>query len=204
MKQICFIRHLRTEDGMGNHAALPLTTLQNLATHVISPNIDESKFSAAKEFLQREGIRKVSKILHSRIKRTKQTALLLAEELTCDKSNIQEVASLDEMFFQPAQLITENEWKEVGMEKLRMAVYKATLTGKGAESVTSIYKRMYSLEKKLQSGPEESIICVTHGFYMRFLEIYFSKGKKDEKSVTITDINNATIFDYGTGFTVTI
>jgi len=200
MKTIYFIRHLKPKGSLGNHETLSFNTFCELAAGKIDPDIDYRSYPTLEKFLYRQGLKNLSYIFNSPSKRTTQTAAIMAKKYSLNQKSLVKTSYLKEVGFNPKVLITPDVWEIYGMNGLRTRVYKSILTGNGAESIHSIYGRIKNLEQLFFSLQGKEIVSVTHAFLMRFLEVYFVKGKKDFNSISFKDVSKATIYSYGEGF----
>ena len=64
----------------------------------------------------------------------------------------------------------------IDIEAMNRDVFRAMLSGIGAESIQTVCGRVESIFKFLGNGKPREIILVTHDFLMRVIEIYVRSG----------------------------
>ncbi|HAB51794.1 MAG TPA: hypothetical protein DCE80_06430, partial [Ignavibacteriales bacterium] len=78
-------------------------------------------------------------------------------------------------------------------------LFKSLSNNSNIESGSNIVQRLMKLDALLKGLNCDSVLIITHGFLLRFLDIYYQKKSKvfDEKT-----LNNVTNYDFLSGFTV--
>jgi len=54
--------------------------------------------------------------------------------------------------------------------------------------------RVKKIEILLSERPEKTIILITHGWFLRLLELYFVQGKHTDTDITLQDILDVSLF----------
>ncbi len=116
MSKVTIIRHSQLEEPFDNYDKLNYTQLDELARGVIQPNISSHTIDLIVQSHHLD--ERYDVILHSPSLRAVDTAKLIAKvkELTDSDLVIKEI---DEIKFSVSNLITEKEYKELGLQPLR-------------------------------------------------------------------------------------
>jgi len=127
----------------------------------------------------------VELICHSPALRAKDTAKKLQEHLKV--GSVERLDLLREVRFDK-NLISRSEYKF--LKRTRPPILKRWFSNENrAESFKDSMARVKEIEKFIQNRQEKTIIIVTHGWFLRLLELYFVKGKR-EKDITLSDLLN--------------
>jgi broad specificity phosphatase PhoE len=117
--------------------------------------------------------KQVDLIGHSPIKRAVETAELLRNKLGVVK--MEEMQSLHEVAFDK-DIILEHEFES--LEQIRPEILGRWYRNENkAESFMASLARVKEIESFLSKRQEKTIILVTHGWFLRLLELYFVQGK---------------------------
>lgn len=199
--QVIFVRHADLKYPYNNYDRLTLRQLDLLATEKTQPHINDrlarSKIKAhlADGFLAKNG---VDAIYYSSATRAKQTAALLADMLNV--SETKELDYLREIGFSPKRLVSSLTFERSGMNAVREAVYSAIEQDAADETSKELVARIGQIKKLLGKHKGQTIVVVTHGFFMRLLQIALLHNKL---TFTISDQEQAVNYDYLQGFTYT-
>ena len=118
---------------------------------------------------------------YSPFKRAFQTAKVLCNEL--DVKHMEEMPILHEVRFDK-NIISENEFES--LEQIRPEILRRWYRNENkAESFLASWARVKEIESFLSKQQEKTIILVTHGWFLRLLDLYFIQGKH---TPTITDL----------------
>ncbi len=200
MKKIRFIRHGQLAPPFTDYAKLTFTQIADLATARISPSVhpDVMRFAVAAN--SQIEINAFDAIWCSGAKRSIETAQLL-QKLSKNCPPISKKVELAEIFFDPAQMITEESYVEKGLPEIRNALFAGIKRGHPAvESLEAVLQRVQRLEKMVQASPAETILCITHSFFMRVLHLYFLEGNRTGESITENTLKNTIDYGYLQGF----
>lgn len=124
----------------------------------------------------------VELICHSPIRRAVETAEELGKNINA-KSFIS-MESLKEVAFD-RDIISRKDYKSI--PDSRPHILKQWVTNQNkAESFEASMARVRRIESFLEMRPERSIIFITHGWFLRLLQIYFVQGKRE--GITLSDL----------------
>lgn len=203
MKKIIFIRHSELEYPYNDYSRLTFRQICNLATGRIEPNISlESQEMLLEKFTVNQ-LRSFDLIFCSHSKRAKQTARSVIK-LTGRQIEIKETKSLSEIFFDPAALITEEEFLEYGITAIRKSLFRGMENGTGAETLRQVLNRVQKLKNELTGLPHSNILCITHSFYMRILRLLLLEGFTMQSKISETKFMNTLDHDYLEGFEIVL
>lgn len=203
MKKIRFIRHSKLEYPYNDYSRLTFSQIRSLATGKIEPNIcPESQKMLLKKFTVKQ-LRSFDLIFCSHSKRTKQTARLVLK-LTGKQIEVKETENLSEIFFDPAALITEEEFIKYGLATIRKSLFCGMENGIGAETLKQVLNRAQKLKNELTGLPHSNILCITHSFYMRTLRLFFLEGFTVQSKISETKFMNTLDHNYFEGFEIVL
>ena len=110
---------------------------------------------------------------YSRYTRALETADLLRNKL--DVKHMEEMPSLHEVRFEK-DIISKNEFES--LEQIRPEILGRWYRNENkAESFVASLARVKEIESFLSKRQEKTIILVTHGWFLRVLDLYFVQGK---------------------------
>lgn len=201
MKKIKFIRHSFLVEPYDNYDKLSFFQLCQLAKGEVEPKINpQSEALVDQKFSQKE-LENYDLIMIGLSNRTRQTGKLLQSKVN-KKIAIKKNKLLSEIYFDPAVLTSEQKYKKNGMDEIRIALFKGILEGKGTEKLNNIFVRIEKLQKLLKKQKANKILCITHGFYMRFLQLVFLEDKNNTDVLTLEDLTKIKNYPYLEGFEV--
>ena len=126
--------------------------------------------------------KRVDFVGYSEFTRAFETAKLLQNELNVKK--MKEMPILNEVSFVP-NIIREKEFKS--LEQIRPEILSRWYLNKNtAESFKDSLARVEKIESFISERTENTIILITHGWFLRILELYFVQGKRT--NITLNDI----------------
>lgn len=198
---VIFIRHADLKYPYNNYDKLSLSNLDFLATEKIQPHINRRlakskiKKHLADGFLTKDG---VDAIYFSSALRAKETAALLADALNVKETK--ELKYLKEIAFSPKELVSNTEFKRKGMDAIRKAVYKAVEQGTADETTSAMVARIQRIQRLITNNSGRTIVIVTHGFFMRLLQIALLRN---QLTFSVSDQKRAVNYDYLQGFAYT-
>lgn len=199
--KVIFVRHADLKYPYNNYDGLSLQKLDLLATEKIQPHINAKlarskiKKHIADGFLVKNG---VDAIYYSSAPRAKETAALLANALNIKV--VKELEYLHEIAFSPKKLISNSMFESKGMEAVREAVYKAVEQNTADETTSAMTARIHQIQSLIANNGGRTIIIVTHGFFMRLLQIALLHNKL---TFNVSDQKRAVNYGYLQGFTFT-
>lgn len=132
--------------------------------------------------------KRVDLVCYSPYQRAFDTAQVLCKKLAVKR--LEKLPSLHEVEFD-RDFILEREFKS--LEQIRPKVLKRWYKNQNkAESFEDSLARVKEIETFLSQRQEKTIILITHGWFLRILEIYFVQGKRTRTNITLDDILNVT------------
>lgn len=204
MKRVSFIRHGALEAPFDNYDNASLALLDNLATQAVMPSIDFAKAHIKPVTSDRLQLNKTEVLLHASSLRAQQTAGVVASQCNY-RVPLVATPLLNEMLFSPLTLVTPTEYEQQGMPLIRERLFLASVQATpGAEPITNVYARLARLTELVQSRPEANITLVTHGFFMRYLQLYFLEGRRNAANITVQDLARQTNYPNLEGFSAQV
>ncbi len=182
---ICFVRHGALESPYDLYSNLSLTQLDALATQRVDPSIDQEKTYVTSRLSRTVRESDSLNIYCATSRRARQTGSSILMQAGVGAKKVS-TKLLNEISFEPSKLVTKTEYNEFGMAMIRSRLFEAILKDSVfSEGIESIYSRIKKLDQLLGNADAKCVVCVTHGFLMRFLELYFKEGVTDSFQVTI-------------------
>jgi broad specificity phosphatase PhoE len=127
---------------------------------------------------------RVEFVAHSPAKRAVDTAKVLRKKLGVKP--MEELELLREVTFD-CNIILRQEYTSLAGS--REDILKRWYSGRNeAENFEDSLERVRKIETFLSERQEKTIILVTHGWFLRLLEIYFVQGKHTDVDITLEDI----------------
>jgi broad specificity phosphatase PhoE len=188
MGHVSFIRHAPLEAPFNNYDHASLAQLDDLATNRVTPSIDMDRAQVSTATSHELALAETALILCASSVRAGQTAKAIAKT-TGYEGPIVTLSALDEVAFTPTDLVPQDDYEKHGMQVIRDRLFEASVGREpGSENIDSIYKRIAQLDGVLADASAEQTLCVTHGFLMRFLQLYFGDPQIKEPSLVTTEI----------------
>lgn len=206
--KIYFIRHSKLNLPYENHLKMSYEILDDLATSNIDPSIaknSEGLFLEAAENLPLEDIDVIYfNNSNFQARRSKESAFLISKILQKKYNKTISVLgnpNLKEIDFSLKDILPKGKFLKHGMPAVRTALYNAIINQCSVEHIDHIYRRTASVFKSLKRHQEknQTVLLVSHDFYMRTVEIYLRKSK-DYKNLTVADLEKTTLNTYFKGF----
>jgi broad specificity phosphatase PhoE len=191
-KTVLFVRHGRLVAPFADYNRLAFAQLRQLSLRTIDPGIDRT--GALMDLSQGQKMdvfARCEEIMVSESKRTLETALVINKNV-----RIIRTSCLNEILFDVNGLVSENEFGEKCVESVREALFGALLENTNLESLEMIYGRLEQLDNLIRESENEKIVCVTHGFFMRFIQLYFMNNIRIFDQITMQDILSVKNPDY--------
>lgn len=193
MKQtVLFVRHGRLVPPYDDYDRLSFAELRSLALQTVDPGIEIDRAYLDLNLLKNQTeLHLFEAIMISDSKRTSETA-----DIINDKLPVIQTSCLNEILFDLSKLVTEDEFAQNGLVSVREGLFEALLEGKNKESLEQVWQRLKELDGMIRKRGFQSIICVTHGFLMRFVQMYYLHKVRQPGEVTKRGILSAKNLDY--------
>lgn len=207
--KVTFIRHASLKEPFDNYDKLSFSEINGLATGEIDPDISTQARQNIEETLSNlNSVAKNSVIFYASSRRAKQTAKIvqdLIKKKLKTKIKLVELSELNEIFFEPQKMISLKQYEEQGLSAIRNSMFKhlsAEKLIKGVENIDNVLQRIEALNKRLLKAEKkfDSVICVTHGFLMRVLQLYFLYGIKNKGEISKKSLFDMINFSNACGF----
>lgn len=196
--KITFLRHGPLLEPFDNYNELSLHELSQLAKQEIDPSVDTSKISVGKS-AENYLLKKYDVLYVSESQRTSDTATELLKTISLPpKIKLQE---LNEIVFDPSKLVTEKEYDKEKLSVIRKRLFKALVDDTNIESGKKVAQRIQKLDRVLKENQADNVLVITHGFFMRYLDIFYRQKSQDFSEVAL---NQAINYNYASGFTVLV
>lgn len=183
---------------------MPFNIFRDLGVGAMNPPID-TKFAAERvRSLMTTGVfpDKV-RILCSPAQRCIETAQLIASSLGMERSAVEVEPLLSEVHFDLSELnrdgLVESALKAGDMRVVNTVVFKGIIKGTGAEKASLVQARVEKLFKKMANKPE-SLLCISHDFFMRFLELRIHSKALVSPAISAKDLSATQRNGYLCGF----
>lgn len=196
--KITFLRHGPLLKPFNDYNDLSLHELSQLARQEVDPSVNSSKINngmSEKDYL----LKKYDVLYVSESQRTSDTAAELSKMISLPpKIKLQE---LNEIVFDPSKLVTEKEYEKEKLTAIRKSLFKALANNSNIETGEEVVQRIKKLGKILKKTQADTVLVITHGFFMRYLDIFYRQKSQDFSE---DDLNLAINYDYASGFTVLV
>lgn len=201
MKSVTFLRHCRLSDPYADYDKMSWDELRNLSTDRIDPDIHPDSPQAISERFTRKYLQEFDMILCSPSKRAQRTAERI-QRLSGKDLKIEESNTLREISFDPALLTTKDKFLQDGLPEIRAVLFKGMIQKEpGVEALDDILIRVDTLTGLLEQTRYKNILCITHSFYMRVLQLYLSESLTQCQDITIDKLTGTSDYSYLEGFT---
>ncbi len=200
MKRILFLQHYKCDDWR----QVPYRDAVKRSKGISSPSIDiETIDQYFHENYQLQDFKTYDIIITSPIQRARQTAQYLKYILNIPvKINY----NLREVTWDLSKHINEIDYenaKELGRYDIGNKRIIDFLYSNKVINIKDIDKRIKELIKDIQNSQYENIVCVTHGFFMKVIYIYFIMNK-DLNTINEEDFNIRMPIKHLRGFEINI
>jgi len=206
--KIYFIRHSKLDLPYKDHLKMPYEILDDLATSRLDPSIAKNSKKLFLEATEGLPLKDVDIIYFNnsnfQSKRSKESAFLIdkiLKERYNKKVPILGSPNLKEIDFSLKDILPKAKFLKQGMPAVRTALYNAIINQGPVEQIDHIYKRTKSVFKilKKHQAKNQTIMLVSHDFYMRAVEVYLQKSK-NYRAVTVNDLEKTVLNTYFKGF----
>lgn len=208
--KIYFIRHGKLNLPYKNHLKMPYKVLNDLAIGRLDPSIAKNSKKLFLDATEKLPLTNIDIIYFNnssfQSKRSKESAFLIGEilkERYNKKVPILGSPNLKEIDFSLKDLLSKKKFLGHGMPAVRTALYGAIINRGPVEQIDHIYQRAENLFKSLKKyqKKDQTVLLVSHDFYMRIVEVYLQKSK-DGGKVTVDDLEKTVLNIYFKGFGV--
>jgi len=163
------MRHGYLKGKYKDYSKLHFIDFENLLLKKVTPHVD---IDTTKEELKRKNL-DVNFIICSTENRSIETAQIV-KEITGVEFEVSSL--LDEVNFTKG-IIAENDVSD--FNKSREIILTNIFHSNHSENFDVIKKRFLNFLEYIRSLDHERILCVTHGWFMRLIDIYSVKGSLD-------------------------
>ena len=206
--KIYFIRHSKLDLPYASHLEMPYEILDDLATSRLDPGIAPNSrelFLAEAGSLPLDTLAAIYYNNSGKQSRRSFASAQLIARIAKEKygRDIPLVGNPDikEVDFSLPDILSKAEFEKKGIPAVRTALYQAELRGEKVESIQSLYARIARVFDLIRQhrARKESILFVSHDFFMRVIEVYINITRQAEK-VKLEDLENTTLNTYFKGF----
>lgn len=196
--KITFLRHGPLLEPFDNYNELSLHELSQLAKQEIDPSVDTSKINvgiSTNDYL----LKKYDVLYLSESQRTSDTAAELSKTISLPPEI--KLHELNEIVFDPSKLVTKKEYEKDKLAAIRKRLFVALANNSNIETGEVVLQRIQKLGKILKKTQADTVLVITHGFFMRYLDIFYRQKSQDFSEDAL---NQAINYDYASGFTVLV
>lgn len=199
--QAKFIRHYEyLEPPYDDWIKLNLKQYDDLASGRVDPSIRGDYEQYLIDNYSKSDYDIYELIITSSLKRAINTGRTIKETFGLDL-NIINTPFLDEIFWSPLTMISEENFKKAQKEQ-KLNLYESRITqfldGTAPRTVQDAFIQLEALEKLLLDRKESKVLCITSSFFLKMLGLYFLKGIKNKSAVTKEMLMNAVSQDFET------
>lgn len=208
--KIYFIRHSKLDLPYKDHLEMPYEILDDLSTSRLDPSIAANSQELFIKAAKKIPLKNINFLYFNnsdfQSRRSRDSVLLIAKVLQEKyKREIPIIGNpnLKEVNFSVQKILSRDRFLKKGMPAVRTALYQAMINNGPVEQIAEVYARIDSVFESLNKHQEknQTVLLVTHDFYMRVIEVYITKSK-DYKEITVKDLENTTLNKYFKGFGV--
>ncbi|MFH1189020.1 MAG: histidine phosphatase family protein [bacterium] len=173
MNTAYFLRHGKLQLPYSSHSEMPSSVLQALGVNTLNPSPDMEFLRSHLAVIQKAvPFEKISRIYTSPSKRTVETAFFLACHMNKNPLPIETLPYIREIPFDLDILFSHTEKKNNTIHTINERILSALVHNeKGCENINSVYQRIQKTYQLLQSR-RETVLLITHGFFLRAVEVY--------------------------------
>ncbi len=186
MKKIIFMRHGYLEDKYKDYSKLDFDEFENLLTKKVNPKINKEK---TKSFLKyKKCLSDVNFVICSNQNRGIETAQIV-NEIT--HINFESSSLLNEVNFIKGII---NQEDIVDFNNLRTKILTQFYNSCYSENFEAVKIRFLDFLNYVKGLDYDTILCITHGWFMRLIYIYSIKSAL--KDVSLKDLLEAKVTDF--------
>ncbi len=205
---VYFIRHGQLAKPYNDHLTMSYDTLADLALSKLNPGIRSNSPSVFHRQTKNLNLADIKHIYYNnsgfQSRRSLESAKMIQAELKKMHGRsipLRGLPELKEIKFYVKKLMPRDIYKIKGLALLREKFFQAVLNNGAIERLNSIQKRAVKIlavaERHELLG--ESVLFVTHDFFMRFLELAL---KNPKQKITVPTLNKTHLNEYFGGFAV--
>ena len=184
MKKILFIRHGYLEGKYADYSQLNFNDFENLLLKKVTPHVN--KKLTKKKLMKKKLL--VDFIFCSSESRAIETAQIIKE---ISGSDFEISSLLDEIFFLKGII----EEKDItNFSDLRRIILTNLFNSNYSEDFNAVKKRVLLFLDYVKELPHTTILCVTHGWFMRLIYIYSVKNSLEK--VSLKELLDARVPDF--------
>ena len=207
---VSFIRHTRLMNPFDDYGRLSVEQLDDLAKDVVDPEIDMQYINSLESSLKKiKSIHENTIIFYSptlRARGTAESIKTILKNFNKKKIYLIQLNELKEINFQPKLIISDNKSHLPGIDIIRKEISNNLFDDRDTEHVESLINtqnRINTVKEKIIGLTNKiNIICITHGFLLKFLQMYFLLGKHSFSEWSRQDYEEMINFHYGSGFSI--
>jgi len=174
MKKIIFMRHGYLEGKYDDYSKLDFNDFENLLLKRITPRVN--RYLTKRELQSKKILSEVEFIICSSENRSIETAQIVKEIIGVEF----EISSLlDEISFKKG-IIEEKDIKD--FNTLRKIILTKFHKSKHSENFDVVKKRFLGFLDYVKELNYDTILCVTHGWFMRLINIYSVRNSLENVS----------------------
>ena len=169
------MRHGFLEGKYDDYSKLNFYEFKNLLTKKVTPEVNKERTKAI--LLKKRFLREIDFIICSTESRGIETAQIV-NEIT--KVDYKKSPFLNEISFMPG-IISRNDVAD--FDYLRKKILTSFYNSKYSERFEDVKKRFVRFIEYVKEFDYDTILCITHGWFMRLIYIYSVKNSLDEVSL---------------------
>ena len=179
------MRHGFLKDKYSDYSKLGFEDLENLLTNKVFPHIDKEKTKAV--LTKKPFINDVGFVISSDESRAIETADIVKELINIDyiESNL-----LNEIGFEEG-IISKEDVNLHDFNHIRRRVLTQFFNSLYSEKFEDVVSRFLDFIDYLKTLNYNTILCITHGWFMRLIYIYSVRGSLDD--ISLKDLLEAKI-----------
>ena len=185
MKKVIFMRHGFLKDKYSDYSKLGFKDLENLLTKKVFPHLDKEKTRLV--LTKKPFINDVDFVISSDESRAIETADIVKELINIDyiESNLLNEIGFDE------GIISKKDVNLHDFNHIRRRVLTQFFNSLYSEKFEDVVSRFLDFIDYLKTLNYNTILCITHGWFMRLIYIYSVRGSLDD--ISLKDLLEAKI-----------
>ncbi len=204
-----FIRHGQLVAPYLNHLTMDYRTLTDLSLGSLDPSINHNASELFVRQTANVDLAQVHTVYYNSSgissARSLESARCIVDSLKQrygEAVQLYGLPDIREVRFDVSGLVSEPEFNKHGMAAIRSALYRAVIHGGAAEPLAEVAGRIRILQGVVEEHARkgESVLFVTHDFFMRFLEVYITRRERLD-GVSVEDLERTGLNYYFAGFT---
>lgn len=180
-KIVRFIRHYhKLESPYLDGKNISYQAFVELSLGKVDPTINTDFADEAPKIYPKDAFADTELVLTSPLRRTRETADILINVFNIN-APIQTSKNLTEMFWNPASMISEDDFVTTLAENkldLTEARVGQFINGTAPKTLNDGLSQLRGLEEEFTGCRQQSILCITHSFFLKLLKLYFVDNKR--------------------------